>query len=550
MPRGEKHIKISLLVCVWGGGGGETETEEKEREIMAPSIFPLRCPILARTQQLRGEGREREREREGEGEREIMAPSIFPLRCPILARTQQLRGEGRERERERERERGRERERDNGSFHLSSQVSDSGLNSASEPETWSEGIISKFLHFDEGERLWPKHWEKSWLYGTTMTFKQFCYLCIFFFCCVCMCMKVFVCACVCVHGNAVFHVYVGFFHQQGEHLSASVWHMSFLFCSSLDHHPGLLGLHRKPFIRLHSSSFFSSLAVQSSTFTRVSASDGMHAVLYSVRSILFVNMSKKQENTKALPVTKKYTNFAGQMSTCAHDSYKLSLVLFALIWPFLLPFFVQLQECLASIRLQKLSGVDMKSFVQLSDVAHLILANNTVLDIFIVGQEHFFGKTNEMKSAPRGLAGGREWSLARETLSVGGDRMTANALRMPTMRENQLLREEKKHFIGLCFNTFKHCALTCMHTQQQAMWRRLLEVETLPIDRSHDRTTHTSWSARSIARWNMKHFRSRFKAWSHCSQHCTALEDTRTIQSMNNAGEPSTWPRPGWERKR
>ena len=40
---------------------------------------------------------------------------------------------------------------------------------------------------------------------------------------------------------------------------------------------------------------------------------------------------------------------------------------------------------------------------------------------------------------------------------------------------------------------FKRCAcpvsLTCIYTQHQAMWRRLLVVETLPIDRWHDRTT-------------------------------------------------------------
>ena len=56
-------------------------------------------------------------------------------------------------------------------------------------------------------------------------------------------------------------------------------------------------------------------------------------------------------------------------------------------------------------------------------------------------------------------------------------------------QENQLLRE-KSHFPML-----KRCAcpvsLTCIHTQQQAMWRRLLEVEALPIDRWHDRTTRT-----------------------------------------------------------
>ena len=51
---------------------------------------------------------------------------------------------------------------------------------------------------------------------------------------------------------------------------------------------------------------------------------------------------------------------------------------------------------------------------------------------------------------------------------------------------------------------FKRCAcpvsLTCIHTQHQAMWRRLLAVETLPIDRWHiARTTAGRIRARSIA---------------------------------------------------
>ena len=51
---------------------------------------------------------------------------------------------------------------------------------------------------------------------------------------------------------------------------------------------------------------------------------------------------------------------------------------------------------------------------------------------------------------------------------------------------------------------FKRCAcpvsLTCIHTQHQAMWRRLLAVETLPIDRWHiARTTGEDLRARSIA---------------------------------------------------
>ena len=50
---------------------------------------------------------------------------------------------------------------------------------------------------------------------------------------------------------------------------------------------------------------------------------------------------------------------------------------------------------------------------------------------------------------------------------------------------------------------FKRCAcpvsLTCIHTQHQAMWPRLLAVETIPIDRWHDRTTGEDLRTRSIA---------------------------------------------------
>ena len=70
--------------------------------------------------------------------------------------------------------------------------------------------------------------------------------------------------------------------------------------------------------------------------------------------------------------------------------------------------------------------------------------------------------------------------------------------------ERKSTSSRKNHFLGLCFNVFKRCAcpvsLTCIHTQHQAMWRRLLAVETLPIDRWHiARTTGEDLRARSIA---------------------------------------------------
>ena len=67
------------------------------------------------------------------------------------------------------------------------------------------------------------------------------------------------------------------------------------------------------------------------------------------------------------------------------------------------------------------------------------------------------------------------------------------------MKESQLLRE-KNHFLGLSFNMFKRCAcpvsLTCIHTQHQC---DVFAVETLPIDRWHDRATGEDLRARSIA---------------------------------------------------
>ena len=114
------------------------------------------------------------------------------------------------------------------------------------------------------------------------------------------------------------------------------------------------------------------------------------------------------------------------------------------------------------------------------------------------------------------------------------------ALRTLTMQENQLLREKKKK---TTFSVFVSTPSNAVH----ALWRRLPEVETLPIGLSHDRTTRRS--APSIARWNMKHFPVAV-TWSHCS--CTALRwKTREqcMQSMDNAREPSTWPRPCRERK-
>ena len=103
-----------------------------------------------------------------------------------------------------------------------------------------------------------------------------------------------------------------------------------------------------------------------------------------------------------------------------------------------------------------------------------------------------------MKSAPLALAGGRGWSLATEPLPVDGDRMTA-------LIHNERQRWKKVNFFAkkpLPRSLLQHvqtCAcpvsLTCIHTQHQPLWRRLLAVETLPIDR----TTGEDLRARSIA---------------------------------------------------
>ena len=94
-----------------------------------------------------------------------------------------------------------------------------------------------------------------------------------------------------------------------------------------------------------------------------------------------------------------------------------------------------------------------------------------------------------MKIASLGLAGGRSYD-------------GTNSLRTPTMKESQLLREKTSSvFVSTCSNAV-HAQfhwLAYVHTQHQAMWRRLLAVETLPIDRWHDRTTGEDLRARSIA---------------------------------------------------
>ena len=97
----------------------------------------------------------------------------------------------------------------------------------------------------------------------------------------------------------------------------------------------------------------------------------------------------------------------------------------------------------------------------------------------------------KMKIAPLGLAGDRWY-----------DRTIFTVLRTPTMKESQLLREKTTSSVFVSTHDVQTLCmprLTCIHAQHQAMWRRLLAVETLPIDRWHDRTTGEDLRARSIA---------------------------------------------------
>ena len=79
---------------------------------------------------------------------------------------------------------------------------------------------------------------------------------------------------------------------------------------------------------------------------------------------------------------------------------------------------------------------------------------------------------------------------------------------------------------------FKHCAcpvsLTCIHTQQQAMWCRLLEVEALPIDCWHDRNTRTYIYAIKVKHETLPANRAWLFDRTRRRTACTALEDAGT----------------------
>ena len=121
-----------------------------------------------------------------------------------------------------------------------------------------------------------------------------------------------------------------------------------------------------------------------------------------------------------------------------------------------------------------------------------------------------------MKSAPLGLAGGREWSLATEALPVDGHRMTALIhyerqwwKKVNFFAKKPLPRSLFQHVQTLCMPSFIDLH-TRMHTQHQAR----------PCDVVCLRSKHFRSIAgmiappakiyahdRSRSRWNMKHFR-------------------------------------------
>ena len=69
-----------------------------------------------------------------------------------------------------------------------------------------------------------------------------------------------------------------------------------------------------------------------------------------------------------------------------------------------------------------------------------------------------------------------------------------NSLRTPTMKESPLLREKP-----LPRSLFQHVQTLCMPSFVAVVLSNFLAVETLPIDRWHDRTTGEDLRARSIA---------------------------------------------------
>ena len=126
--------------------------------------------------------------------------------------------------------------------------------------------------------------------------------------------------------------------------------------------------------------------------------------------------------------------------------------------------------------------------------------------------------------------------------------------------ERKSTPSRKNHFLGLCLNMFKRCAcpvsLTCIHTQHQAMWRRLLAVETLLIDCWHDRTTDEDLRERAIA-IEVKHetlpanrmrllasavaTASRSAGMRHAYGHCSwYLDGHHLVMTGHNARRPRT----------
>ena len=139
-----------------------------------------------------------------------------------------------------------------------------------------------------------------------------------------------------------------------------------------------------------------------------------------------------------------------------------------------------------------------------------------------------------MKSAPLGLGGCQEWSLTTEALPGDGDRMTA-LIHYESQRWKKVnFFAKKTTSLGLCFNMFKPCAcpvsLTCIPTQQQAMWRRLLALSC--SRNTSDRSL--AWSHHAIAKiYAIDHDRA--ETWNTSRQtarSCLTCTSRSTAASM------------------
>ena len=175
-----------------------------------------------------------------------------------------------------------------------------------------------------------------------------------------------------------------------------------------------------------------------------------------------------------------------------------------------------------------------------------------------------------MKSAPLGLAGGREWSLATEALRVDGDRMTAliHYERQRWKKINFFAKKPLQHVQTLCMPSFTdlHTHATAGHVTSFAWSRNTSDrslacimiaphVHVYAIDLDRGETWSTSGKPRSCLialahctalhwktraednaphgrsielrccrrRANMKHFETLWQIALHCTSRSTGM---------------------------